>query len=187
MNDADLLRASGEGDADAFAAFYRRHLPLVTSACLRLTGDRELAADMVSEVFAAALASCRRYVATHPTADPWLVGIAHNKFRESLRRRRVQDAVRRRLRMRPVMLVDEDLERVEELAALGFAAVRHALQALPIAEREAIQARIVQERGYHEIAAELRCSESVVRQRVSRGLARARDHLAQSETQEAGP
>jgi RNA polymerase sigma factor (sigma-70 family) len=183
MNDADLLTATAAGDADAYAVFYRRHLPLVTSACLRLTRDRELAADLTSEVFAVALASARRYAPTHPTAAPWLVGIAHNKLRESLRRGRVQDAVRHRLRMRPVAFLDHDLERVDELAALGAAAVRDALAALPAAEREAIQARIVEEREYPEIAAALACSESVVRQRVSRGLARARNLL--NHTQEA--
>jgi RNA polymerase sigma-70 factor (ECF subfamily) len=130
-------------------------------------------------VFAVALASARRYVPTYPTAAPWLVGIAHNKYRESLRRGRVQDAVRRRLQMRPLALHDEQLERVEELAALGSDAVREAVHALPAAEREAIRARIVQEREYPEIAAALHCSESVVRQRVSRGLRRVRTHLRQ--------
>ena len=36
---------------------------------------------------------------------------------------------------------------------------------------------MVDERGYGEIAAELQCSESVVRQRVSRGLAALRTRL----------
>jgi RNA polymerase sigma-70 factor (ECF subfamily) len=37
--------------------------------------------------------------------------------------------------------------------------------------------RVVAERPYAEIAAELRCSELVVRQRVSRGLKRLRSEM----------
>jgi len=40
----------------------------------------------------------------------------------------------------------------------------------PPAERDAVLARVVQDRPYAEIADEMRCSELLVRQRVSRGL-----------------
>jgi RNA polymerase sigma factor (sigma-70 family) len=172
MDDERLLAATARGDAEAFATFYRRHLGLVTGFCLRATGDRELAADLTGEVFAAALAGCARYARQHESAAPWLIGIAHNKLRESRRRGRVQDAVRRRLQIRPLALDDEDLLRVDELAALGAASVSAAVDALPHAERDAVRARIVEERDYRELAAELRCSESIVRQEA--GLSRLR-------------
>ena len=47
------------GDADAFAARYRRHLPLLVSYVMRATGDPEVAADLTAEVFAAARLSVR--------------------------------------------------------------------------------------------------------------------------------
>lgn len=179
MEDAELLSATARGDVEAFAAFYRRHLPQVVAFCLRATGDPELGADLTGEVFAAALAGCARYRPEHPTAAPWLAGIAQNKLRESRRRGRVENATRRRLRMSPLALDDADLERVEELAALAGRALT-ALEGLPEPERDAVRARVVDERAYREIAAELRCSESVVRQRVSRGLARVRARLGTS-------
>lgn len=111
--------------------FYRRHLGLVVGFCLRATGDREAAADLAGEVFAAALAACRRYRPEYPTAAPWLIGIANNKLRESERRGRVQNDVRRRLRMNPVPLVDDDLGRVDALASAGHSGVLAALEALP--------------------------------------------------------
>jgi RNA polymerase sigma-70 factor (ECF subfamily) len=55
MDDEALLAATAAGDADAFAAFYRRHLALVVGFGLGATGDREAAADLAGEVFAAAL------------------------------------------------------------------------------------------------------------------------------------
>jgi DNA-directed RNA polymerase specialized sigma24 family protein len=43
---------------------------------------------------------------------------------------------------------------------------------LPNRQREAVLARVVDERSYGDIAAQQRVSQEVVRQRVSRGLAR---------------
>jgi RNA polymerase sigma-70 factor (ECF subfamily) len=179
MDDAALLAATAAGDADAFAAFYRRHLGLVVGFCLRSTGDREAAADLTGEVFATALSACGRYRSEHETAGPWLIGIAHNKVRESQRRAVVQNGVRRRLQMRPLELGEDDLERVEALASAAESAVLAAVEELPKDQRDAVLARIVDERAYRELAVELRCSESVVRQRVSRGLARARAQMSE--------
>jgi len=186
MDDAQLLAATARGDPDAYATFYRRHLPRVVAFSLRATGDRELAADLTGEVFAVALAACGRYRPEHDTAAPWLLGIAHNKLRESRRRGRVEDATRRRLRIGPLALTDADLERVDELAAQDIAGVAAAVEDLPSQEREAVTARVIDEREYREIAAQLRCSESVVRQRVSRGLARMRTGLQTRDPSEGG-
>src|SRR5215831_15561989 len=87
------------------------------------------------------------------------------------------DAARARLGLEPVMLSDRDLERVEERAAAGDGALARELAALPEPTRRALVARVVDEREYDEIAAELRCSEQVVRQRVHRGLRRLRAAL----------
>jgi len=181
MDDAELLAASARGDADAFATFYRRHLAKVVGFCLHENGSREAAADLTAEVFAAALEASGRYEPRFESAAPWLLGIARNKLLESRRRGRVDDATRRRLRMAPVLLEDEDLLRVDELAALDARPVETLVRGLPTDERVAVQARVVEERGYADIAAELDCSESVVRKRVSRGLARLRTRLSVKE------
>jgi RNA polymerase sigma-70 factor, ECF subfamily len=185
MEDDELIAATARGDADAFATLYRRHLPRVIAFALRATGDREVAADLAAEVFAAALASCARYEPRHDSAGPWLLGIAHNKLRESRRRGRVENLMRRRLRMPAIALEDADLARVDELAALGRLDVMSVVERLPADEREAVRARVIDERDYRDIAGELECSESVVRQRVSRGLARARTSLVTRDQAEA--
>ncbi len=127
-----------------------------------------------------------RYRAEHDTAAPWLIGIAQNKLRESRRRGRVQDGVRKRLPMRPIELADDDLDRVEVLASQAHSAVLAAVEALPGPERDAVRARILEERDYREVAAELRCSEAVVSQRVSRGLARIRARVSDSSLKKDG-
>jgi RNA polymerase sigma factor (sigma-70 family) len=50
---------------------------------------------------------------------------------------------------------------------------------LPDDQRRAVQGRVIEERDYPELARNLACSESVVRQRVSRGLRSLRERLEQ--------
>ena len=133
------------------------------------TGDREVAADLGAEVFAAALISARRYRSERGSAGLWLLGIARNKLRESARRKRVEDRARRRLGIEPLPLTDADLERVEELAC-DTGEWTALLAALPAAQREAVVGRVLDERTYEELAERLECSERVVRKRLSRAL-----------------
>ena len=178
--DGVLLAAARDGDGDAFAIFYRRYLPAMVGLLLHETGNREVTADLVAEVFAAAYLDAGRYRDVEGgSARPWLRGIALNKLRESRRRGRVRDRARRRLALEPEPLTDADLERVEELASLPEAMAL--LEELPPRQRDAVHAHVGQERSYAEIAAELRCSELVVRQNVSRGLSRMRRQLQEGQ------
>lgn len=174
--DAVLVARVAKGDDTAFALLYRRYLPLVVRWSLRKTRNRELAADLASEVFAAALIASRRYDPDQGSVAAWLLGIAHNKLRESERRRRVEDSARRRLGLDPIALSDQALERVEELASLD-AGLPELVAGLPEDQREAILQRVVAERPYEDIAIDMDCSTSVVRQRVSRGLKTLRSEL----------
>ncbi len=51
------------------------------------------------------------------------------------------------------------------------------MEALPPEMRDAIAARVIDEQDYGELATRLRCSPSVARKRVSRGLARLRKQM----------
>ena len=175
-DDEALVVRIANGDDEAFVVLYRRYLPLVVRWLLRRTRNRELAADLAAEVFAAALIAARRYDPEQGSVAAWLLGIAHNKLRESERRRRVEDSARRRLGLDPIALTDVALERVEELASLD-AEVAPLIADLPEDQREAIMQRVVAERPYEDIAADMSCSSAVVRQRVSRGLKTLRSEL----------
>ena len=174
--DAELVARIGRGDAAAFERVYDRYLPLVLRWSLRETGNREVASDLAAETFAAALLASRRYRPSKGTVGTWLIGIARNKLRESRRAQQVEDSARRRIGLEPVVFTDEDFARVEELISLDDAAVG-VLETLPPTLRDAVSLRVLDERSYEEIARELRCSESLVRQRVSRGLRTMRSAL----------
>jgi RNA polymerase sigma factor (sigma-70 family) len=170
-----VARIAG-GEPAAFEAIYDRYLPLVLRWSLRETGNREIAADLAAETFAAALIASPRYKPEKGAVGTWLLGIARNKLRESRRQRRVENSARSKLGVEPRAFTEDDFERVEELTSLD-AGVDELLEALPPALRDAVSQRVIEERSYEEIAEQLRCSESVVRQRVSRGLRTMRTRL----------
>jgi RNA polymerase sigma factor (sigma-70 family) len=171
-SDDEMLRAA-RSDPRAFGAFYRRHEERMLAFFLGRVGDAEVAADLTAETFAAALSSVHRFRPRREPATAWLFGIARNTLAMSRRRGRVEAKARRRLGMPPLVLTDEVIERIEALDGLAVALV----EALPTEQGEAVRARIVEEREYADIAKDLRCSEAVVRKRVSRGLAAVRQQM----------
>jgi len=180
--DAALLSAIAGRDGPAFAVFYRRHVATVLAYLMRETRDPEASADLAAEVFAAVLLAAGKYVAQSESATPWVVGIARNKLLMSLRRGRVEARARRRLGFEAVALDDGDLQRIAEVATSGSGPLLRLVEDLPPDERLAVRSRVLDERPYREIATELRCSEMVIRKRVSRGLARMRDQLEETES-----
>lgn len=172
-DDRDLLKRIAGGDNAAFSAFYRANLSWVLAYFRQRVATPDLAFDLAAETFAAVITAADSY-SGEGTPSAWLQGIARNKLRDSLRRGRVEDQARRRLGMEPIALDDRDLERVEERASVGAEALERELESLPDAMRRAVVARVVDEREYSDIAAELECSEQLVRQRVRRGLGRLR-------------
>jgi RNA polymerase sigma-70 factor (ECF subfamily) len=173
--DAELLAATAR-EPIAFDSFYRRYARQVFAYLMTKTQRADVAADLTAETFAAALAGAASYRGDAPTAAGWVLRIAHNKLVSSTRRGQVEDEARRRLAMAPLVLTDEGLEALgggddERLAGL--------LAELPAEQRDALLSRVVDERDYADIAHELACSESVVRKRVSRGLAHLRARLTE--------
>ncbi len=171
--DGELLVATAT-DAEAFAVFYRRHVRGVLSFFRRRLPTTELAFDLTAETFAAALEATPRYEPRPEPARGWLYGIAWNKLHEAQRRGQADDSTRLRLGMAPIALTDAGIERIEALAG---GRVMRLMEDLPAEQRDAVRARVLDERPYGEIAAELRCSQSVVRKRVSRGIGTIRARL----------
>ena len=171
--DGELLVATPH-DPNAFGIFYRRHVRGVLSFFRRRLHGADVAFDLTAETFASALEAAPRYEPRPEPARGWLYGIAFNKLHEAQRRGRADDAARRALGMEPIELTDKGLERVETLAT---GPALQALATLPEEQREAVRARVLDERPYDEIAERIGCSESVVRQRVSRGVRAMRARL----------
>jgi RNA polymerase sigma-70 factor, ECF subfamily len=177
LSDGELLQRTRSGERDAFGLLFERRRDLVLAFLMKRTRNPEIAMDLMAETFAAALLA----LAESPplisgSAAPWLLTIARNNLIDSYRRGRVESAARLRLALEPVQITESDIERVLRLAAetdllAGLAAE------LPADQYEALRARVLDERGYEEIARELACSPAVVRKRVSRAISNLRQAL----------
>lgn len=133
-DDAALMLRYADGDAAAFDALYRRHNDALYRYLLRLTGNRDAAADLFQDVWAKVINARHRY---RPTAGfrTWLYRIAHNAFIDQLRRnRRYGDGppLDPDLRPDPGALPDTQVEH-----ALARERLLVALQSLPTEQRDA--------------------------------------------------
>jgi RNA polymerase sigma factor (sigma-70 family) len=172
VGDAELL---ARGDADAFAEFYGRHARRLAGYLMRATGSPDVAADLTAETFAAALAARASYDSARGTPQTWLYGIAAHKLADWRRRGYAEDRARRRLGMERIALGADDMRELERLGSeVTFVEL---LEELPREQRAALRARMVDGRGYREIAAVEGVSEAAIRQRVSRGLAGLRRRI----------
>lgn len=177
VGDAELLSLTPQ-DPEAFGVFYDRFESEVLAFFYRATRRAELAADLAAETFAAALASAPGFRPELGSARGWLFGIARHELADAWHRQRIEDLARRRLGLEPLVLTDEALERIEQLGTRIDALAL--LDELPADQRRAVRGRVLEDRDYEELAAGMSCSQSVVRQRVSRGLRGLRTRLEQT-------
>jgi RNA polymerase sigma-70 factor (ECF subfamily) len=166
-SDAHLLRT---GDAAGFAELYRRHVGTVYAWFHRRLAWA--AADLTAETFAQAWLSRRRFRDQRDgSVLPWLLGIARNVLRESVRGDIVETRARARLGL-PLDLATEDgFAHVEDRLS-PRRALAAAVDALPEHERRALELRVVRELPYSEIADRLAVRPAAARLRVSRALRR---------------
>jgi len=171
LTDEDLLVSD---HPEAFGEFYDRHVRGLLGYFARRTGNAEVAADLAAETFACALVARRRFRPGGPPATAWLYTIASRRLADFHRRGRVEERVRRSLRMERRAVSTEDARTIMLLADDAASVM---LDGLPDEQRGAIAARVIEGREYGEVAVEMHVSETAVRQRVSRGLQTLRRRL----------
>lgn len=158
----------------AFGVFFARHRDALVAFLVRQTGSQEVAAEIAAETFAAVFESVGRFDRRRGEARGWLFGVARVTMLASFRKQRAEDGARRRLGVTVVGHSDEAWERVEERLDAALPDLLSGLGELPRAERNAVLARVIEERDYADIADSEQASEAAIRQRVRRGLARLR-------------
>jgi RNA polymerase sigma factor (sigma-70 family) len=169
------------GDPEIFGGFYREHERVVLGFFVRAAGRGDVALDLAAETFARAFEGRAGFDGRLGGRQAWLFGIARHVLADSLRHGRVQSSARTRLGMAALTVDERLVATVEEQAgAVDDALVEEWLADLPAEQSAAVRERVLRERSYREIAAELACSEAVVRKRVSRGLSSLRERLEES-------
>jgi RNA polymerase sigma factor (sigma-70 family) len=169
VSDAELIRAAGS-DAAAFGVLYERHALRVYGWCRRRL--EWAASDLTAETFAQAWLSRGRFRDEHGgSALPWLIGIARNVLRETIRRDRVETRARERLGLPLDLAAEEGYADVEDRLSPRLA-LAAALDQLPDHERNALELRVVDELSYDQVAERLAIRPAAARLRVSRALRR---------------
>jgi RNA polymerase sigma-70 factor (ECF subfamily) len=164
------MRQVRGGRTVALATLFERHHARVYGYCLRMTGNRSAAEDLVQDVFMKML----KYKATFKDDSelvPWMFGIARNSCLAHLKRRAadhvpatpaIEDAATEEAHEEP-----HD-ERQSEL-------VRQALLRLPAERREVLVLSRFEYKSYDEIARVLDCSVGAVKVRVHRAMKQLRE------------
>lgn len=156
-----------------FVAWYREEAEAVLIFHARRTMDPELALDLTAETFAEAW-RCRHTLraTSYEERRGWLFTIARRQLGRYWRRGKVERRALETLKMQVPAAHEDDLAEIDQRAGLpGLrTAMATELARLSDDQRQALELRIVEERGYDEIAELVGVSEQVVRTRVSRGL-----------------
>jgi RNA polymerase sigma-70 factor, ECF subfamily len=177
-SDAALVVAVGRWRQDALAEAYRRHAGAVFALACRVLVDRQLAEEVVQEVFLRLWDHPDRFDPGRGSLRSYLLAQCHGRAVDLVRSeesRRAREARDHRERAE----AGYDLE--HEVWDLTIAEhVREAMAALPEDERRAIELAYFGGRSYREVAAILGHPEGTVKSRIRSGLRRLRAALAES-------
>jgi RNA polymerase sigma factor (sigma-70 family) len=165
--------ARAREDPAAFADVYLEYHDNVLRYFARRTFDPETAFDLMAETFAELFAHIGDFRGeTEEQGLAWMWTVARHQLYRWRERGVVERRSLERIGMPIASLGPAEYERIEDLADLQRLAplLERALDGLGADQREALRARILEQREYDEIATELGVSAQVVRARVSRGL-----------------
>jgi RNA polymerase sigma factor (sigma-70 family) len=169
-SDSELMRQVRAGSTAALATLFERHHARVYGYCLRMTGNRSTAEDLVQDVFMKML----KYKATFKDDSelvPWMFGIARNSCLAQLKRR-----ANDHLPATPSIeetAADEAHEEPHDDRESDL--VRQALLRLPAERREVLVLSRFEYKSYDEIARVLDCSVGAVKVRVHRAMKQLRE------------
>jgi RNA polymerase sigma factor (sigma-70 family) len=174
--DAKLLELTPKSER-AFLVFYRRHMHDILVFLLSRTGNDGVAEELACETFASAYMSVKSYDPKRGDGRAWLFGIAKITLLRSYRQHAIEQSARHKLGMSIGNPSHEAWERAERRLDSSYPGLQEALGKLTDHERTAVEARVVHERDYAEIALAENTSEAAVRKRVSRGLQKLADTI----------
>ena len=173
--DPEVVQRCLAGEADAFALLVERYGGRVFNIALRITNDRDAAADCAQEAFVRAYRSLHQFDPSYPFG-PWMYRIVTNTSLNHVQRWHAHQTQ-----------VDGDLPEVVEPARSGPESsalhreevdeVLAALAELPPKYRAALTLRHMQELSYQEVADTLGIPLGTVKTHLHRARAALRARL----------
>ncbi|SHM72582.1 RNA polymerase sigma factor [Actinacidiphila paucisporea] len=175
-------------DPDAFEAFYREHIEAVLRYVTRRSRDAHTAADLVAEVFLAAISAADGYREELGSPLAWLYGIARNVT--AAENRRAARAWTAESRVRGRRLLDgDDIARIEERidAERDSSALLAHIAALPANQRAVLELIAVDGLTVTEAAGVLGVSQVTARVRLHRARRTVQNTLEHAAPASAPP
>jgi len=156
-------------DPEAFEAFYRRHIDVITRFVTRRIDDPHLVADLVADVFIAVVDSAHTYRADRGTETEWLYGVARNTLSAYRRRAARQKSLEHRIAGRR-LLDGDDVSRLEDRIDAEKPARRllAAMADLPESERAVLELVVIDQLSVGEAAVVLGIRQGTARVRLHR-------------------
>ena len=177
-SDAALVVAIGRWRQDALAEAYRRHAGAAFAPARRLLGDREMAEEILQEVFLRLWNAPERFDPERGSLRSYLLAQTHGRSVDLLR----SETSRRRREEREARETAEhgvDIER--EVVDLTVAdQVKEVVAELPVDERRAIELAYFGGHTYRQVAVLLDQPEGTVKSRIRSGLRRMRQGLVEA-------
>ena len=173
LADENLISLVGDGDAEAFALLYDRHIRAAYSLAYRFMKGRQAAEDLLQESFIKVWRSAGGYRVGRGSVRTWILSIVRNRAIDQVR----SQATRRRTREK-VEVYAPTSEPSEAFAETwrNFKGdlVRRALEELPHEQRKVLTLSHFSELTHAEIAERLRLPLGTVKGRMRLGLEKLR-------------
>ncbi len=171
-SDLALARAIRSGDQGAMATLYDRYSSIVYSVALRVLQDTGAAEDVLQDVFMQLWRNPGAFDASRGNMAAWLAVIARHRAIDALRRRRPENDIED-----VIVSIEPDLAS-EADRSRAMVKVRGALQAMPGAQRSALEMAYFEGFTHVEIAEKTGEPLGTVKTRIRSGLLSLRKVLA---------
>jgi len=177
-SDATLVVAIGRWRQDALAEAYRRHAGAAFALARRLLADRQLAEEVLQEVFLRLWNQPDRFDSERGSLRSYLLAQTHGRAVDLLR----SETSRRRREEREARETAEhgtDIER--EVMDMSVAEqVQGVVATLPVDERKAIELAYFGGHTYRQVAVLLDEPEGTVKSRIRSGLRKMRVSMVEA-------
>ena len=162
------------GEADGFSGLYEKYKNRVFGFLVRMTGDRDVAEDLMQETFFAALRNVRQYDRNRSFLS-WVFGIAHKRAIDYFRHARVENDHREDTGRSVGSRIEDAETAVDNKKVRGL--IRDAVQVLDPAQREVFLLRELGGVAFKDIAVIMKCPLNTALGRMRLALQNIRKEL----------
>lgn len=169
------------GDARAFEVIYERHATAAFSLAYRICGVQVAAEEVTQDAFLAIWRSGSRYDRTRGSVRNWLLGVAHNRAIDALRRATIHERRRAADEQAAERLEAPERTDVEAARREEARSMRALIDELPGDQRRVIELAYFGGFTHEQIAEMLDAPLGTVKGRMRLGLEKMRASIELSE------